>query len=120
MDIRVTRAVAFGLAVLIATSVSATPGASLPQAANEGAMSSRTPIIPVHGSAHDDWDDEEVHQYGAHYRRHHAEHHVDAPFTRVESGRRVIVDAPFAHVYVGREGRHVVAPFVDLWIPRRR
>jgi hypothetical protein len=28
-----------------------------------------------------------------------------------------VVDAPFAHVYSGRRGHHVVAPFVDLWVP---
>lgn len=43
---------------------------------------------------------------------------VDAPFTHVESGRHTYVDAPFAYVSVGKRGRHVVAPFVDLWIAR--
>lgn len=33
--------------------------------------------------------------------------------------RRVIVNAPFTHVYVGR-GVHVRAPFVNLWVPRYR
>lgn len=32
-------------------------------------------------------------------------------------GRGVVVDAPFAHVYVGPYGRHIVAPFVNLWVP---
>ena len=40
---------------------------------------------------------------------------VHAPFTRVETGRRTVVDAPFVHVYSGRHGNHIVAPFVDLW-----
>lgn len=31
--------------------------------------------------------------------------------------RRVVVDAPYAHVYVGPYGRRIVAPYVDLWIP---
>lgn len=43
---------------------------------------------------------------------------VEAPFTYVESGRRVLVEAPFATVYVGRHGRYIRAPFVNLWIPR--
>lgn len=70
-------------------------------------------IVLIHG----DWDDDEDEEYRERrsYRRHR---HVDAPFTHVESGRRVIVDAPFAHVYVGRHGRRIVAPFVDLRIPR--
>ncbi len=71
-------------------------------------------VIQVHG----DWDDDDGDYRGRRHRRHHGKHHVDAPFTHVESGRRVVVDAPFAHVYVGRRGRHVVAPFVNLWLPR--
>ena len=69
---------------------------------------------------HDRWaDDDEDHDYRSRRRhRHHNDEVVDAPFTHVESGHRVIVDAPFAHVAVGRYGRHVVAPFVDLWVPR--
>ena len=58
----------------------------------------------------------------AHRRRHHI---VEAPFTRVETSRhryhrnrRAVVDAPFAHVMTDRHGRHVIAPFVDLWVPR--
>ena len=39
---------------------------------------------------------------------------VNAPFTYVETGRRVVVDAPFATVYVGRHGRHMRAPFVNI------
>lgn len=69
---------------------------------------------------HDHWNDDEDYD-DHHWRRHHRHHHddvVDAPFTHVESGHRVIVDAPFAHVAVGRYGRHIVAPFVDLWVPR--
>lgn len=53
------------------------------------------------------------------YRRYRGRRIVRAPFTRVETGRRVIVDAPFAHVRVGR-GVRVRAPFVDLWVPRYR
>jgi hypothetical protein len=49
-----------------------------------------------------------------HYR-HRDRHVVHAPFTRVESGRRTVVDAPFVHVYRDRHGKHIVAPFVDLY-----
>jgi hypothetical protein len=61
---------------------------------------------------HDYWD-------GPRYYRHryYGRRVVHAPFTRVETGRRTVVDAPFTHVYVGRHGRHIVAPFVDLWVP---
>jgi hypothetical protein len=46
---------------------------------------------------------------------------VEAPYTRVENGRKVAVDAPHAFVRVDRKtGRVVVrAPFVDLDVPRR-
>ena len=71
-------------------------------------------VIQVHG----DWDDDDGSEHRRWHRHHRGRHHVDAPFTHVESGRRVVVDAPFAHVYVGRHGRHVVAPFVNLWLPR--
>jgi hypothetical protein len=54
-----------------------------------------------------------------HRRHHHGRSHiVDAPYTHVESGRHVAVDAPFTTVYVGRRGRYVRAPFVELWLPR--
>jgi hypothetical protein len=36
----------------------------------------------------------------------------------VETGDPVIVDAPYAHVGVHRGHVRVVAPFVNLWIPR--
>lgn len=61
-----------------------------------------------------------------HHRKHTHKHRrhrsvVEAPFTRVETGHRyrrgVLVDAPFAFVTVGRHGRYVRAPFVDLWVP---
>jgi hypothetical protein len=81
-------------------------------------------VIKVHDRWRDD-DDDEL-EYRRHRHGHQARHYdlyndddvVEAPFTRVEHGRRVVVDAPFAHVYVGRRGRHVVAPFVNIWIPR--
>ncbi len=43
---------------------------------------------------------------------------VDAPLAHVESGDPVIVDAPGTHVGIHRGHVHVVAPFVNLWIPR--
>jgi hypothetical protein len=51
-------------------------------------------------------------------RRYRRGHVVDAPFAHVESRRHTVVDAPFVHVYKGRHGKHIVAPFVDLWEPR--
>ena len=41
---------------------------------------------------------------------------VDAPYTRVETGRRVRVDAPFADVDVNSDRRRVrvQAPFADV------
>ena len=60
-----------------------------------------------------------VHRRAGHNLRHYRRGRiVDAPFTYVETGRRVVVDAPFATVYVGRHGRYVRAPFVNIWIPR--
>lgn len=59
-------------------------------------------------------DDHRYRHQHRHYR-HRDRHVVHAPFTRVESGRRTVVDAPFVHVYKGRHGKHIVAPFVDLY-----
>lgn len=64
---------------------------------------------------HDDGDRWRRRHY---HRRYYREHVVDAPFTHVESGRHTVVDAPFVHVYKGRHGKHIVAPFVDIWEPR--
>ena len=72
----------------------------------------KSAVVKVHG----DWDNEDG-RWERH-RHHHREHSVEAPFTEVETGRRVVVDAPFAHVTVDRHGRHIRAPFVNLWIPR--
>ncbi len=71
-------------------------------------------LVKVH---HDSWDDEWGYEH-YHHRHYYRDEVVEAPFTHVETGRHVVVDAPFAHVYVGRHGRHIVAPFVDLWVPR--
>src|SRR5262245_10029952 len=43
---------------------------------------------------------------------------VDGPYARVDAGAPVVVDAPFAHVRVGRGRVRVLAPFVNLSIPR--
>jgi hypothetical protein len=45
---------------------------------------------------------------------------IEAPYTRVEAGRRVHVDAPYASVDVNTERRRVrvQAPFVDLDVKR--
>ena len=58
------------------------------------------------------------HHYDRDYYDYDTGEVVDAPYTHVETGDRVVVDAPFAHVYSGRHGQHIVAPFVDLWVPR--
>ena len=104
-------------------------GAFLPIAAAH-ALPAGTPRVtgaasrPALVMVHADWSDEDEHAWRK--RRHHHHAHglddgevvVEAPFTRVEHGRRVVVDAPFAHVYADRYGRHIVAPFVDLRLPR--
>ncbi|SFV28001.1 hypothetical protein [Hyphomicrobium facile] len=59
-------------------------------------------------------DDRRYRHQHRHYRN-RGRHVVHAPFTRVESGRRTVVDAPFVHVYKDRHGKHIVAPFVDLY-----
>jgi hypothetical protein len=58
------------------------------------------------------------HRYDRDYHDYDTGAVVDAPYAHVETGDRVVVDAPFAHVYSGRHGQHIVAPFVDLWVPR--
>ena len=76
-------------------------------------------LVLIHGG--DDEDGDQVWRHRRHQHHHDAEDGdevVEAPFTRVEHGRRVVVDAPFAHVYVDRYGRHIVAPFVNLHLPR--
>jgi hypothetical protein len=100
------------LAIAALASVSSAHAMSVPKHAV--ANSAPSALVKVH---HDSWDDEwgYRHYYHRHYYRDEV---VDAPFTHVETGRHVIVDAPFAHVYVGPHGRHIVAPFVDLWVPR--
>ena len=92
-----------------------------------------SPVAGLHGlglttagtvvKVHDDGRDDE--EWARRHYRHAYRHRddgddviVEAPYTRVRHGDRVVVDAPFAHVYSGRYGQHVVAPFVDLWIPR--
>jgi hypothetical protein len=99
---------------------------ALTTAAVVAAIASASPLLALPGAkqsagrpssivkAHDDGD------RNGHYYRHRYDHGnvVDAPFAHVESGGRTVVDAPFAHVYSGRRGQHIVAPFVDLWVPR--
>lgn len=102
------------LAATIALSAGAAPAIATPAA-----------IAPaVHGAAEKSSAHAiQVHSRSYHHRhkRRHGDRHdhvVDAPYAHVETGDRVEVDAPFAHVHVGRHGRHIVAPFVDLWLPR--
>jgi hypothetical protein len=106
-------------AVLTAGALLSAPASALSipaQHAAAGAHGAGQHISKVHTKRH-----HTHHQkYSAKRYRHH--HVVEAPFTRVETGRRyrrgVIVDAPFAFVSVNRHGRTIRAPFVDLWIPR--
>ena len=101
--------------------VQASPAAAIDFAAD----AANGHVIKVHDRWRDDDDDDDReyrrqrHGHQArYYDRYNDDDVVEAPFTRVEHGRRVVVDAPFAHVYVGRRGRHIVAPFVNIWIPR--
>lgn len=100
------------LAAAIALCAAALPATAAPSAiAQVFETTTRTPslnAIPVHSRS-------DRHR---HHRRNRHNHVVDAPYAHVETGDRVEVDAPFAHVHVGRHGRHIVAPFVDLWLPR--
>lgn len=65
-----------------------------------------------------DYDDGYGYDAGYGYDDDYDDGVVEAPYTRVETRGRVIVDAPYAHVYVGRgHGVHVRAPFVNLWVP---
>jgi UTP:GlnB (protein PII) uridylyltransferase len=106
---------------IMATALAMTVAAAVPASAFTASGLRAAPAVPaVTVKIHDHWNDDE--DYDDHHRRRHHRHHhddvVDAPFTHVETGHRVTVDAPFAHVAVGRYGRHIVAPFVDIWVPR--
>jgi hypothetical protein len=60
-------------------------------------------------------NDDDGYRYRRHYRRGRG---VDAPFTHVDSRGPVIADAPFTHVGVWDNHVRVIAPFVNLSIPR--
>ncbi|MCB1485550.1 MAG: hypothetical protein KDJ17_11735 [Hyphomicrobiaceae bacterium] len=96
-------AAAFAAATVVA--LPAPSNASTISAAANG-VSAPSAVVKVHSRRY-------KHRHDRDYER-----HVDAPFTHVETGRRVVVDAPFAFVHVDRHGRYVRAPFVNLWIPR--
>jgi hypothetical protein len=101
------------VAALAASTIAVLPAAAGPASAHVSKLKShKSNVVHVHRSSHDD-----ARHSRRRYHRHHS-HVVDAPFTRVETGRRVVVDAPFAHVTVNRHGRHIRAPFVNLWLPR--
>jgi hypothetical protein len=99
-------------AVLAMPAMASAPASAL-TAASLRAASAATAVVNIQ----DRWEDDGDYSDRP-YRRHHHDAVVDAPFTHVETGHRIIVDAPFAHVAIDRHGRHVVAPFVDLWLPR--
>ncbi len=101
--------VVLGLASIIASVpvAHALPASQMPAAAIKQAT-----IVKIHASRR-----HHKRHHHRHYDHRHGDHVVDAPFAYVESGRHTYVEAPFTGVYVGRRGRRVVAPFVDLWIP---
>ena len=106
----------FALAsALMMAAMAATPAAALTAPKRQAvADASAVSIIKVRNKRH----------HRKHAHKHHRRHRiVEAPFARVDTGygrrRGVQVDAPFAFVSVGRQGRYVRAPFVDLWVPRR-
>lgn len=111
-----TAAFAGILAVSLASSSPAQALTSLRSPA--ASHTEKSVVVKVHGSWRDDDDEDHDEDYREYRHRHHRDAVVDAPFARVETGRRVVVDAPFAHVSVHRNGRHIVAPFVNIWIPR--
>lgn len=101
---------------LLTTGFSAWAANAAPSAAAAALHGGETAVIKVHVRSH---------RHGYRHQRHlhhHRRRHVDAPFTHVETQhgkrRRVIFEVPFTSVYVGRHGRHIRAPFVNLWIPR--
>ncbi len=53
--------------------------------------------------------------YRRHYRRGRV---VNAPYTHVDTRGPVVVDAPYTHVRVSRGRVRVIAPYVNLSIPR--
>jgi hypothetical protein len=72
----------------------------------------RSAVIPIGDDGDYDRGDGRRYRYG---RRGVV---VDSPYARVDTGDPVVVDAPFAHVHVGRGRVRVLAPFVNLSIPR--
>jgi hypothetical protein len=105
------------VAALAAGTIASVASADAAPVTNPATTPTPSAVVKVdHDSPNNGWDRRHYRRY--HHRHYHRDGIVDAPFTRVETGRRVIVDAPFAHVYSGRHGHHVVAPFVDLWVPR--
>jgi hypothetical protein len=93
------------VAAAIVSLTAASPGNAAVPVAKPGAREASAGLVKVN----DRYD-------GRYHRRHYRDRNVvHAPFTRVESGRRTEVDAPFVHVHQGRHGTHVVAPFVNYW-----
>ena len=105
--------IAFTAAVLTGLASAAVPVAhALPGATVAAGQTQSSGVVRVH-------DERRYYRRHHHrYHRHYRGHVVDAPFAHVESGGHTVVDAPFVHVYHGRHGKHIVAPFVDLWEPR--
>jgi hypothetical protein len=98
-----------GIAAAVASLMAVSAANAMP-VAKPAAAGVSSNLVKVH----DRYDRDDYHRHhGRHYRD--RDEVVHAPLARVESGRRTIVDAPFVHVYSGRHGTHVVAPFVNYW-----
>jgi hypothetical protein len=100
----------------------ASPAAAVPTIASQRDVRPSAIVAKVHDRWHEDDDAWHEHRRRRHYVPDYTDYddNSDAYYStyRRHYRRPVVVDAPFAHVDVGRHGRHIVAPFVDIWIPR--
>lgn len=94
-------------ALTVIAAAASSPAAALPLG-RAGARSA-TPSMLLQVSEDDSY------RYRRPYRRGRV---VDAPYTHVDTRGRVLVDAPYAHVGVSGNRVRVIAPFVNLSIPR--
>ena len=95
------------LAMIFTAGAINTAAAVSPGGTNQHAAP-RLPIVRIN-------DDDDGYRYRRYHRRGRV---VDAPYTHVDSRGPVIVDAPFTHVGVSGSRVRVIAPFVNLSIPR--
>lgn len=127
MPVLRTPGISMCTAALLALGAGTTGAGAAPLSGIHGMSGAQgTFAIKVHDDRYRADDDDDHRRHGRHHRsnRHHDRYDgdddvvVDAPYTHVEHGGRVVVEAPFTSVYVGRYGSRIQAPFVDLWIPR--